>query len=57
MFSTKEHHLASRGKEDRPNVKLFDPWEHKLAFDHTLNDRMGPVLSGDDSERASRNDR
>lgn len=57
MFSTKEHHFASGGKEDKPNVKLFDPWEHKLAFDHTLNDRMAPVLSGDDRERASRDDR
>lgn len=57
MFSTKEHHFTGGSKEDRPKVKLFDPWEHKLAFDHIRTDRMAPVLSGEDHGRPTNDDR
>lgn len=57
MFSMKENHLAHDGKTERSIVKFFDPWERKLAFDHNHDDRMGPIVSGEDQERADIDDR
>nr|WP_180882994.1 hypothetical protein [Mesorhizobium loti] len=51
MFSMKENHFGQDGKTERSIVKLFDPWERKLAFDHDHNDRMAPPVSGESQER------
>lgn len=56
MFSMKENHLAHESKADRSNLKFFDPWEHKLAFDHIRTDRLTPPVSDGDRERIAVND-
>lgn len=57
MFSVKENHLAQEGRADRPNLRFFDPWERKLAFDQDHNDRMAPTLSGENRVRTNSDDR
>lgn len=52
MFSMKENHFAHDGKTERSTIKFFDPWEHKLAFDHD-QDRMAPAVSNENRERAT----
>lgn len=53
MFSMKENHFAHDGKTERSTIKFFDPWEHKLAFDHD-QDRMAPAVSNENRERVDR---
>lgn len=57
MFSMKENHLAHDGKGERSIVKFFDPWERKLAFDHSHNDQMAPSVSGENHEHVETDDR
>lgn len=57
MFSMKENHFAREGKAERSAVKLFDPWERKLAFDDDHNDQMVPAVSGANQDRSDTSDR
>lgn len=57
MFSMKENHLAHDGRGERSIVKFFDPWERKLAFDHSQNDQMAPSVSGENQEHVETDDR
>ncbi len=57
MFSMKENHFVRDGKAERSAIRFFDPWEHKLAFDQTRNDRMAPTVSGENPQPADTDER
>lgn len=57
MFSMKENHFAREGKAERSAVKLFDPWERKLAFDDDHKDQMVPAVSSANQDRSDTSDR